>query len=46
MQLIPASRPGFCIMDGWGQREETTANAVRLALTPNVDRLWSSVGMV
>lgn len=28
------------IMDGWGWREEKTGNAVRLAHTPNVDRLW------
>jgi len=32
----------LCIMDGWGQRDETTANAVRLAATPNVDRLWET----
>jgi 2,3-bisphosphoglycerate-independent phosphoglycerate mutase len=29
------------IMDGWGWREETQANAVRLARTPHVDGLWS-----
>ncbi|HXV12657.1 MAG TPA: hypothetical protein VEC56_00495, partial [Candidatus Krumholzibacteria bacterium] len=28
------------ILDGWGWREETEANAVRLANTPTVDRLW------
>jgi 2,3-bisphosphoglycerate-independent phosphoglycerate mutase len=28
------------IMDGWGLREETEANAVRQASTPVVDRLW------
>ncbi len=28
------------IMDGWGWREETEANAVRLAKTPVVDGLW------
>jgi 2,3-bisphosphoglycerate-independent phosphoglycerate mutase len=27
-------------MDGWGHREDTTANAVALGNTPNVDRLW------
>jgi 2,3-bisphosphoglycerate-independent phosphoglycerate mutase len=29
------------ILDGWGWREETTANAVRLARTPHVDALWA-----
>ncbi len=29
------------ILDGWGWREETEANAVRQARTPNVDRLWN-----
>ena len=29
------------IMDGWGWREEEDANAVKLARTPNVDRLWN-----
>jgi 2,3-bisphosphoglycerate-independent phosphoglycerate mutase len=28
------------ILDGWGWREETENNAVRLAHTPNVDALW------
>ncbi len=28
------------IMDGWGWREESEANAVRLARTPRVDALW------
>jgi len=28
------------VMDGWGWREETDANAVYLARTPNVDALW------
>jgi 2,3-bisphosphoglycerate-independent phosphoglycerate mutase len=28
------------ILDGWGWREETEANAVRLAHTPHVDALW------
>ncbi len=30
------------IMDGWGWREDTDGNAVRLAKTPNVDRLWEA----
>ncbi len=29
------------ILDGFGWREETADNAVRLARTPNFDRLWS-----
>jgi 2,3-bisphosphoglycerate-independent phosphoglycerate mutase len=28
------------VMDGWGWREETEANAVRQANTPTFDRLW------
>lgn len=35
----------LCIMDGWGERRETTANAVALADTPVFDRLretWPS----
>lgn len=30
------------ILDGWGWREESTDNAVRLARTPNFDRLWAT----
>jgi 2,3-bisphosphoglycerate-independent phosphoglycerate mutase len=30
------------ILDGWGWREETIDNAVRLARTPNFDHLWDS----
>lgn len=29
------------ILDGWGWREEAENNAVRLAHTPNFDRLWA-----
>lgn len=29
----------LCILDGWGERAETTANAVALAATPNFDRI-------
>jgi len=29
-------------MDGWGLREDSTANAVKLARTPVVDRLWET----
>jgi 2,3-bisphosphoglycerate-independent phosphoglycerate mutase len=30
------------ILDGWGWREDEKNNAVRLARTPNFDRLWNS----
>lgn len=30
------------ILDGWGWREESENNAVRLAATPNFDRFWAS----
>lgn len=30
----------LCILDGWGLRAETDANAVALANTPNFDRIW------
>ena len=30
------------ILDGWGWRQESENNAVRLAHTPNFDRLWAS----
>ncbi len=30
------------ILDGWGWRDETADNAVRLAKTPTFDRLWDS----
>ncbi|MFQ8433703.1 2,3-bisphosphoglycerate-independent phosphoglycerate mutase [Amaricoccus sp. W119] len=31
----------LCILDGWGLRAETEANAVALANTPTFDRIWS-----
>lgn len=30
----------LAILDGWGLRKEQEGNAVRLARTPNLDRLW------
>jgi 2,3-bisphosphoglycerate-independent phosphoglycerate mutase len=30
------------VMDGWGWREETADNAVRLARTPTFNRLWAN----
>ena len=32
----------LCILDGWGHREESTANAPRLANTPNFDRILAA----
>ena len=32
----------LCILDGWGEREETTCNAVNAGVTPNWDRLNKS----
>ena len=32
----------LCILDGWGYREETQDNAIKLANTPTYDRLWNS----
>jgi 2,3-bisphosphoglycerate-independent phosphoglycerate mutase len=29
------------VLDGWGYRESTEGNAVRLANTPTWDRLWA-----
>lgn len=38
-----APRPVMLVvLDGWGWREEQADNAVRLARTPNFDRLWSA----
>lgn len=30
----------LCILDGWGYREESVDNAIKLADTPNYDRYW------
>jgi len=38
-----ARRVGLCILDGWGWREASDGNAVRLARTPVFDRLFGSV---
>ncbi|MDH5488628.1 MAG: 2,3-bisphosphoglycerate-independent phosphoglycerate mutase [Rhodospirillaceae bacterium] len=32
----------LCILDGWGERTETTCNAVKAANTPNWDRIYST----
>ena len=31
----------FCVLDGWGYREDATDNAVAQGRTPNFDRLWA-----
>src|SRR5215211_1538459 len=37
-----AQRPVvLVVLDGWGYREETEGNAIRLASTPTWDRLWA-----
>ena len=48
MSVTPAQRPPaqrpvvLCILDGFGWREDDTANAVRQAATPNFDALWQA----
>jgi 2,3-bisphosphoglycerate-independent phosphoglycerate mutase len=40
----PSQRPVcLVVLDGWGYRDETTANAIALAETPNWDHLMGSV---
>lgn len=31
-----------CILDGWGYREDSVDNAIKLADTPNYDRFWKT----
>lgn len=33
----------LCILDGWGYRDQTADNAIKLADTPVYDRLWNTV---
>ncbi|KRE17004.1 2,3-bisphosphoglycerate-independent phosphoglycerate mutase [Bosea sp. Root381] len=40
--MMPTRPVMLMILDGWGWREESENNAVRLAHTPNFDRLWAS----
>ena len=41
---IPRPRPiVLCVLDGWGEREETDHNAIALGQTPYWDRLMASV---
>jgi len=39
---VTAKKAILIIMDGWGWREDEDYNAVRMAQTPNVDRLWDT----
>ena len=42
--MAAANRPRpvvLCVLDGWGHREETGNNAIALAATPALDRLWA-----
>jgi 2,3-bisphosphoglycerate-independent phosphoglycerate mutase len=40
---MPAPKPVvLCILDGWGQRAETTGNAPALAHTPTFDRIMAT----
>lgn len=39
---MPSRPVMLMILDGWGWREEEANNAVRLAETPNFDRLWET----
>ena len=40
---MPAPKPVvLCILDGWGHREESSANAPLLADTPNFDRIMAT----
>lgn len=38
---MPLKPVVLCILDGWGLRESTDANAPALARTPNFDRIWA-----
>lgn len=41
MSARPPRAVALIILDGWGYREEREANAIRLAKTPNWDRIWA-----
>jgi 2,3-bisphosphoglycerate-independent phosphoglycerate mutase len=42
MTQAPVSPAVLVILDGWGYREVTEANAIRLAQTPVMDSLWAA----
>ena len=37
---IPQSPVVLAILDGWGHREDTSDNAIKIASTPIMDSLW------
>ena len=41
MSARPSRPVALIILDGWGYREECTANAICLARTPTWDRIWA-----
>ena len=41
MSATVARPVALIVLDGWGYREDTTANAIALANTPNWDALWA-----
>ncbi|WP_339862836.1 2,3-bisphosphoglycerate-independent phosphoglycerate mutase [Paremcibacter congregatus] len=43
--VSPTKPVVLCILDGWGSRNETVDNAIRLAHTPNYDRLTQTCPM-
>lgn len=42
MVQAPVSPVVLVILDGWGYREETEANAIAMAKTPVIDSLWQT----
>ena len=39
----PTKKPVvLCILDGWGHRADPTHNAIALANTPALDKLWAN----
>ena len=42
MKTTPAKPIVLLILDGWGYREETEANAIAMANTPTFDKLWET----
>ncbi len=41
-EVVPPRPVVLAILDGWGDREQREMNAIRLASTPNLDRLYRS----
>lgn len=42
MNIISISPIILTILDGWGHSKETKGNAIKLANTPTIDKLWQS----